>query len=221
MKLDDWDEIDISQRGRLRKRRIIPNNAEDQIAPKKAKPKAEPSLIQDTPTSTQPIIVQSGKSQMVDYSDILRQLKSVNSKGTLPPGMNPVLIKTTQGGRTLLTRVLPLNTSDSNSKSVSQKLQNIRLISPLTLQQQLSGHNVNVSLPLTVNTSSSTKISQHPTIQNLLTGNTSTTLSGLKEPPSKTIAGSSMIQILPQNSIQSKSEHFFFFPCHFSLFSSE
>ncbi|XP_045177152.2 uncharacterized protein LOC123537483 [Mercenaria mercenaria] len=162
---EEIDEIDISHRGRLRKRRIIPNNVEDQLAVKKPKPvKSESS--QSTPTTNQPVIVQSGKTQLVDYADIIRQLKNTG-------GNTPILIKTTQGGRTVLTSVLPVsaNSNSNSNTTTTQALQTIRIVSPSSVaQQSVQPQALRIAVPSTGYLPATSKALQHPTIQNLLSG---------------------------------------------------
>ena len=166
---DEIDEIDISHRGRLRKRRIIPNNVEDQLAAKKPKPvKTETS--QTAPSTSQPVIVQSGKTQLVDYADIIRHLKNTG-------GNTPILIKTTQGGRTVLTSVLPVsaNSNINSNTTTAPPLQTIRIVSPNSVAQQTIASSVQpqalrIAMPGGGFVPATSKALQHPTIQNLLAG---------------------------------------------------
>lgn len=187
---EEVDEIDISHRGRLRKRRIIPNNVEDQMAVKKPK-QVKSDTSQSTPTSSQPVIVQSGKTQLVDYADIIRQLKNTG-------GNTPILIKTTQGGRTVLTSVLPVNSnsnSDTNTTTVPA-LQTVRIVSPSsgvrivspssgalsTTTGTMQPQALRISVPSSGCLPATSRALQHPTIQNLLSG----TVAGSKLLPKST-----------------------------------
>ncbi|KAL4225137.1 hypothetical protein ACF0H5_015830 [Mactra antiquata] len=166
---EEIEEIDISHRGRLRKRRIIPNNVEDQLAIKKPKPVVKTETTTSSlPTTNQPVIVQSGKTQLVDYADIIRQLQNTG-------GSAPILIKTTQGGRTVLTSVLPVNASSNNNSSSTQSIQTVRIVSPSagsisTVSGQIQPQAVKIALPGSSIVSATSKALQHPTIQNLLSG---------------------------------------------------
>lgn len=166
---EEVDEIDISHRGRLRKRRIIPNNVEDQLGVKKPK-QVKSDVSQSTPTSSQPVIVQSGKTQLVDYADIIRQLKNTG-------GNTPILIKTTQGGRTVLTSVLPVCTNSNNNSSTASTsaLQTVRIVSPSagsssTVTAPIQPQAVRIAVPGGGTFPATSKALQHPTIQNLLSG---------------------------------------------------
>lgn len=188
---EDIDEIDISHRGRLRKRRIIPNNVEDQMAVKRAKIKSEVTV--SASTAAQPVIVQSGKTQLVDYEDIIRQLKNTGTNA-------PILIKTTQGGRTVLTSVLPVS-ADSNSNSSTTSipaLQTIRIVSPNpgtqhTVSGQVLPQAVKITLPSTVMLPVTSRAMQHPTIQNLLTGSVAGTKLLPKSTSTCTVTGTGQI----------------------------
>ena len=152
MKQTDDEEIDVSQRGRLRKRRIIPNNVEDQYAVKKSRPpKTEPV------TESQPVIVQSGKTQFVDYADIIKKLQT-------NPAAKPLLFKTIRGGKTVITSVIPVSTSTCNTSAAvtmsQQEVQPVTLQSPTEVVGQPP---VRMAIP-----GGSGRVAQHPTIHTLL-----------------------------------------------------
>ncbi|XP_060572711.1 uncharacterized protein LOC132730744 [Ruditapes philippinarum] len=189
---DEIDEIDISHRGRLRKRRIIPNNVEDQLAAKKPKP-VKTENAQATPTTSQPVIVQSGKTQLVDYADIIRQLKNTG-------GNTPILIKTTQGGRTVLTSVLPVNSNNNTNSTTTSApaVQTVRIVSPNSVAQQMAAGTIQPqALRIAVTGGgflpATSKALQHPTIQNLLAG----TVAGTKLLPKTSTAVSVTGTVLP------------------------
>ncbi|KAH3882257.1 hypothetical protein DPMN_006191 [Dreissena polymorpha] len=157
------EEIDVSQRGRLRKRRIIPNNVEDQYAIKKSRQTKWTDVTSATTQTDQQqaVIVQSGKTQLVDYADIVRQLSSSNI-------MKPVLFKTVKGGKTVITSVIPIS---SNQFAVSgEDTATFRMTScsmstgRRPLIQPLESVHVVAEKP-----------SQHPTIRTLLSANPNVT----------------------------------------------
>ncbi|KAK3608519.1 hypothetical protein CHS0354_010374 [Potamilus streckersoni] len=158
-------ETDISSRGRIRKRRIIPNNVEDQIAPKKAKIiiKSE----QNAESVNIPAILQSPENSqtpgkvILNCSNLLQTLKGVPITNML--GGHIVL--TSQGGQTVLATINPEHASglrllQTSSVLSSQHIKGKTELSTSSTSSPLAGSNHLQS--------NSLLSSKHPTIQMLL-----------------------------------------------------
>lgn len=165
--VDDIEEIDISQRGRLRKRRIIPNNVEDQYASKKPRQIAKSD---STPSSSEAVIVQQSKTELVEYADIIRQLQNST-------GIKPLLIKSNRGGRTVLTSVMPVGSaaSDGSNKSSAPTgiVQSLHFATPLSTRTSMPGSILTPPVSEQADHPNSAKVSQHPTIRTLLSASLS------------------------------------------------
>ena len=181
---ENSEDIDISQRGRLRKRRIIPNNIEDQNPVKKSK-------LSKSDSSHQPVLVQkpaeaSGKIT-IGYSELIRQLKAVSPSG-LQGTNSPILLQTSQGGKLLVTSIVPTG-SKANA--------NVQNITPVSK----SSPTVPQMVPITIATTgaqSTMKQSQHPTIQHLLAKPQSSEASSPNAASALLAASSGLRHILPQ-----------------------
>ena len=184
---DSSEEIDISQRGRLRKRRIIPNNAEDQNPVKKSKVVTK----SETPSQPQNFVQKQGDSSgqagkiMIGYSELIRQLKAVSPSGI--QGTNsPILLQTSQGGKVLVTSIVP------TGAKANPNIQNLMFVN------QSSASNTQQASIAMATTVSSMKQTQHPTIQHLL-AKPQTTESSSQKIVSATIPTTSGLRhILPQ-----------------------
>ena len=184
------EDIDISQRGRLRKRRIIPNNAEDQNPVKKSKLSVKSETLPSA-APQQPLVVQrpvEGAGQagkiLIGYSELIKQLKAANPSA-LQGTNSPILLQTSQGGKVLVTSIVP---SGNNS-------QKLRFVPPFSAS-------ATQSVPITMvtsTTSTSVKQSQHPTIQHLLTKpQTSDLSSGMVTSAAAVSNSPGLRHILPQ-----------------------
>ena len=158
--VEDNEPIDVSQRGRLRKRRIIPNNVEDQFGSKKIRPALK---TEETQTAAEPVIVQHSKTELVDYADIIRHLQNRQ-------GGKPLLIRSSRGGRTVLTSVMPIAQGGAEGETTTVELTG-SIASPVLTNSQL--HQQHMDTP------DSVRVCQHPTIRTLL----STSLSSSSSKP--------------------------------------
>ena len=185
------EEIDISQRGRLRKRRIIPNNAEDQNPVKRSKLSLKSENSSST-NSQQPVFVhkpgdvtgQAGKI-LIGYSELIRQLKAVNPSG-LQGTNSPILLQTSQGGKVLVTSIVPSGVKGNTG------VQNLRFVPP-------SSASAAQPVPITMaTTTTSVRQSQHPTIQHLLAKPQTSELSSGKATSAALPNSPGLRHILPQ-----------------------
>ncbi|OWF50715.1 hypothetical protein KP79_PYT00839 [Mizuhopecten yessoensis] len=150
--MDDCDDIDVSSRGRIRKRRVIPNNSEDPGTPKKRKlvnvslPTTVPHVpnILQRPGKTLPSI---GPVDDSSASQILLQTSSGNH--TLLTGL-PSNVKLVSGDKMFPPQALSLLQRPAQLQQHSQSMSHARLL------QGLSQHTL------------SSKQASHPVIQQLL-----------------------------------------------------
>ncbi|XP_069132417.1 uncharacterized bromodomain-containing protein 10-like [Argopecten irradians] len=151
--VEDVDDIDVSSRGRIRKRRIIPNNSEDPGTPKKRKlvNVSLPSTVPHVPN----ILQRPGK--MLPAID----LSSLDSSTA-----SQILLQTSSGNHTLL----PSNVKLVSGDKVIQPQALSLLQRPVQLQQQMIGQGIShakLLQGLSQHTLSS-KQASHPVIQQLL-----------------------------------------------------
>ncbi|XP_060068222.1 mucin-2-like [Ylistrum balloti] len=151
--MEDCDDIDVSSRGRIRKRRIIPNNSEDSGTPKKRKlvnvslPTTVPHVPNILQRPTGKMLSSSGISSLdgSSASQILLQTSSGNHS------LLPSNVKLLSGDKILQPQALSLLQKPAQlQQSFAQGISHARLL------QGLSQHTL------------SSKQASHPVIQQLL-----------------------------------------------------
>ncbi|XP_033751211.1 uncharacterized protein LOC117335368 [Pecten maximus] len=151
--MEDCDDIDVSSRGRIRKRRVIPNNSEDPGTPKKRKlvNVSLPSTVPHVPN----ILQRPGKT-----------LPSIGLSSLDGSTASQILLQTSSGSHTLL----PSNVKLVSGEKVLQPQSLSLLQRPAQLQQQSLAEGIShakLLQGLSQHTLSS-KQASHPVIQQLL-----------------------------------------------------
>ena len=149
------------------------------------------SKVSKSDSSHQPVLVQkpadaSGKIT-IGYSELIRQLKAVSPSG-LQGTNSPILLQTSQGGKLLVTSIVPTGPKPNT---------NAQTLTPVSK----SSLTVSQAIPISVATASvlsTMKQSQHPTIQHLLAKPQSSEASSVKAASALLAASSGLRHILPQ-----------------------
>lgn len=172
---DVEEEIDISLRGRLRKKRVIPNNVADLESAKKRKivKKTEP----ETPVHVPNILQKQVKTSSVNsyYGTLLTslgQLSSLQSSKGSAMTNTPILIQTSQGPAVvtgLSSQTLANLKGISQQKGSSPSLANHPLLQPVPGTSKHSAHPVMQQLltrgPSVISTNQTAGVGQHPLLQ--------------------------------------------------------